>query len=147
MVGRPAVEKHWKDLAALLLAHPDWAKGQVANTMRRAGMKYGEDSKDDVIQVIDVSLRKLAPFLGKLSIDSIDYAPQHLTETNELLPPAWIVNAHPSEQDTAKPITTYVLTFSAFDGVFQSEQKFISGHHKSNDLSPGSPAVNSPAAP
>lgn len=126
------MEKRWNEIATLLTAHPEWSKAQVEDSMRASGVKYGADSHNRVLGPIRDSLKKLDPFLGRLTIDSMDYAPPRLTETKELLPPAWIVNVHQSVKDARKPVTTYVLTFNVFDGAFESEQKFIAGHAQSN---------------
>jgi hypothetical protein len=132
LTRRPAIEKRWNELATLLSAHPEWSKAQVEDSMKASGVKYGADSHNKVLGPILDSLNKLEPFLGKLTIDSMDYAPPRLTDTKELLPPAWIVKVRQSVRDARKPVTTYVLTFNVFDGAFESEQKFIAGHPKSS---------------
>lgn len=130
IIRRPALDKRWNELSAILLSHSEWSKTQVEDAMRKAGVKYGGDSHDEVLGPIHDSLKKLQPFLGKLIIDSIDYSPPNRpTDAKELLPPVWRVEAHPSGQDKKKPWTTYVLIFDAFDGAFESEQKSISKPH------------------
>jgi hypothetical protein len=125
IIGRPAFNKRWSDLSAILQAHPGWSRAQVEDAMRAAGVKYGQGSRDEVIGSIHGSVKKLQPFLGKLVIDSMDYSPPDLPlSSKELSPPAWRVEAHPAGQDKAKPRIKYVLIFSAFDGAFESEMKF-----------------------
>ncbi|MBV9179746.1 MAG: hypothetical protein JO356_00420 [Acidobacteria bacterium] len=85
-------------------------------------MKYGADTQNEVASLIQKDISKLEPFLGKLTLDSIDYAAPHLTEEKDLISPAWVVKVHPAGQDEAKAWTGYILTFSVFDGVFEGEQ-------------------------
>lgn len=125
-IGRPALDKRWSELSAVLLAHPKWSPAQVEQAMQAAGVKYGKNGHDEVLGPIEDSVKKLEPFLGKLTIDSIDYSPpSQLLSSNKLSPPVWRVEAHPSGQDKRKPWTTYVLIFSAFDGAFESEHSFL----------------------
>ena len=124
-IGRPAADKRWDELSATLLAHPQWSKAQKEEAMRLAGVKYGENSHDEVIGPINDSVRKLKPFLGNLVIDSVDYLPpSQPLSSSKLLPPVWNVEAHPLGQDQKKRSIKYVLVFNAFDGSLASVHHF-----------------------
>ena len=118
-VGTPALEKRWGELLALLHAHPKWTSAQAENAMRASGVKYGAGTDDQVVITVQHTLTKLEPFLGKLKVDSIKYYPPKPFEDLSL-PPNWRVGAHSTEQDGNGSETRYVLTFSAFDGSFES---------------------------
>ena len=125
-IGRPDLDRRWSELSATLQAHPEWSKAQKEEAMRGAGVKYGENSHDEVIGLINDSMKKLEPFLGKLIMDSIDYSPPVQSLSSEGLSiPVWEVDTHPAGQDKKKPWTEYTLIFSAFDGSFESERNFI----------------------
>lgn len=121
-VWRPALRKRWNNLAVVLLAHSEWSEPQVEEAMKAAGVKYGADRRDDVIGIVHNTFPQLEPFFGKLTLDSIDYSAPRRTEEKELLPPVWIVKAHPSGQDKTKPWTSYIFTFNVFDGAFEGQQ-------------------------
>jgi hypothetical protein len=123
-IGRPDLDKRWSELSTTLQAHPEWSKAQKEDAMRQAGVKYGENSHDEVIGPINDSMKKLEPFLGRLITDSVDYSPPVQLVSSKLSTPAWEVEAHPAGQDKKKPWTAYVLIFSAFDGSFESERRF-----------------------
>lgn len=119
-VGTPALEKRWGELFALLHAHPKWTSAQAENAMRASGVKYGAGADDEVILIIQHMLTKLEPFFGKLKVDSVKYyAPQPFGEGLPL-PPNWRVAAHSIGQNSKTSGVRYLLTFSAFDGSFES---------------------------
>lgn len=120
-IWRPDIEKRWSELAALLVAHPDWSEEQVEKTMKAFGVKYGKASHDDVIGLVHDTWPKLEIFFGKLKLDSMEYFPPLLTEPKLPVGPSWIIKAHPSEQDPTKPRNSYTLTFNSFDGAFEGE--------------------------
>lgn len=125
IIGRPDLDKRWKALSAILLSHPEWSNVQVEDMMRGSGVMFGADSRDKAITSIRDSLRKLEPFLGTVSIDSVDYSPPILTDKSQPGPPAWVANVHPLGQNKTKSWARYVLAFNAFDGALQSERTFI----------------------
>jgi hypothetical protein len=122
-IGRPTIDKHWSELAALLLAHPKWSEAQVEEAMMASGVKYGKGAHNDFIGLLHDAWPKLEVFFGKLKLDSVYYFPPVLTDP-EPVAPAWVAKVHPSEQDMTKSGTSYTLVFNAFDGAFESEQIF-----------------------
>jgi hypothetical protein len=120
-IWRPSIEKRRSELAALLLAHPDWSEEQAEEAMKASGVRYGKGAHNDVIGLIHDAWPKLEIFFGKLKLDSIEYFPPLLTEPKLPVGPSWIVKVHPSEQDPTKPRNSYTLVFNSFDGAFESE--------------------------
>lgn len=126
-IGRPAIDKRWSELAALLLAHPSWSEGQVEDAMKASGVKYGKGGHNDFVSLLHDAWPKLEAFFGKLKLDSMYYSPPILTDPSQPVAPAWVARVHPSEQDMTKSGTRYLLMFNAFDGTFESEQIFPLG--------------------
>jgi hypothetical protein len=124
IIGRPDLDKQWKELSAILLSHPEWSNVQVEDMMRGSGVKFGADSHDKVISPIRDSVKKLEPFLGKLAIDSVDYSPPILTDKSQPGPPAWVAKVHPLGQNKTRSWARYVLAFNAFDGALESVTTF-----------------------
>jgi hypothetical protein len=124
---RPTIQKRWSELAALLVAHPNWSDAQVEDAMNASGVKYGKGGHNAVIGLLHDAWPKLEFFLGKLKVDSMYYSPPNLAHPEQPVSPGWVVTAHPSEQDMTKPWTQYMLTFNVFDGSFESEQIFTRG--------------------
>ena len=120
-IWRPDIEKRRSELAALLVADPNWSEEQVEEAMKAFGVKYGRAAHNDVIGLIQDAWPKLEIFFGKLKLDSIEYFPPHLTEPKLPVGPSWIVNVHPSEEDPTKPRNSYTLRFNSFDGAFEGE--------------------------
>lgn len=120
-IWRPDIEKRRSELAALLVAHPNWSEAQVEKTMKASGVKYGKGAHNDVTGLLHDAWPKLEVFFGKLKLDSMEYFPPLLTEPKLPVGPSWIINAHPSEQDPTKPRNSYTLTFNSFDGAFEGE--------------------------
>jgi hypothetical protein len=120
-VGRSDIEKRWSELAALLLAHPNWSEEQVEEAMKASGVKYGAGGHNDVVGLLHDVWPKLEIFFGKLKLDSMEYFPPLLTDPKQPVGPSWIIKAHPSEQDSTKLRNSYTLVFNSFDGAFESE--------------------------
>jgi len=120
-IWRPDIEKRRSELAALLVAHPDWSEEQVEKAMKASGLKYGKGAHNDVVALLHDAWPKLEIFFGKLKLDSIEYFPPLLTEPKLPVGPSWIINVHPSEQDPTKPRSSYTPTFNSFDGAFEGE--------------------------
>lgn len=120
-IWRPDIEKRRSELAALLVAHPDWSEEQVEETMKASGVKYGKNAHNDVIGLLHDAWPKLEIFFGKLKLDSMEYFPPLLTQPKQPVGPSWVIQAHPSEQDSTKPRNSYTLVFNSFDGAFESE--------------------------
>jgi hypothetical protein len=123
-IGRPDLDKRWNDLSAILLAHPEWSKIEIEDTMRRAGVKYGADSHDEIVGHVYETMKRLKPFLGKLAFDSVDYFPPILTDKSDPGAPAWVAKVHPLGQDKTKSWARYVISFNAFDGALEGETTF-----------------------
>ncbi|MGD0165327.1 MAG: hypothetical protein ABSB39_23000 [Candidatus Sulfotelmatobacter sp.] len=120
-IWRPNIEKRRSELAALLVAHPNWSEAQVEEAMRASGVKYGAGAHNDVIGLLHDAWPKLEIFFGKLKLDSMEYFPPLLTDPKLPVGPSWVIKAHPSEQDFTKPRNSYTLVFNSFDGAFESE--------------------------
>jgi hypothetical protein len=129
-IFRPDLDKRWRGLAALLVAHPNWSEAQMEEAMKASGVKYGASGHNDMIGLLQDVWPKLEVFFGKLKLNSMEYFPPFLKEPSQPVAPSWLVRVHPVEQDVTKPRTEYLLIFNAFDGTFESEHIFT---HRASD--------------
>lgn len=92
-------------------AHPNWSDDEVYRAMKEAGARYGPGDKQQFIQSIPFD--KLAKFLGRLKIQSVDFngVDRYDRNTSRF---SWFVRADSTLPDGSHGV--YGMEFEPFDG-------------------------------
>lgn len=93
-------------------SHPEMTDAEVAAALKKAGVKYGPEDKEQFIR--DLPIDRLERFLGKLRIVSVGFLPLDENRNNASGWPLWTVTAEAKRQDGT--VATYELRFERFKG-------------------------------
>jgi hypothetical protein len=102
--------------ASLVLSHPEMSDAEVLAALKNAGAKYGPNDQDQFVKHVPIAA--LEPFLGKLQVLSVGYAPLFENRNNVAEWPKWTIRVKATRDDGADAI--YELSFEQFRGELRS---------------------------
>jgi hypothetical protein len=93
-------------------AHRNWTDSQIARALKDAAAKYGPEDKSRFVAALP--LQELTPFLGALTIKSVEFQMRHEQPGGAVPELYWVVEgvANPAEGR----VHSYTLCFEPFDG-------------------------------
>jgi hypothetical protein len=104
-------------------AHRNWTDSQIARALKDAAAKYGPEDKSKFIRALP--LRELTPFLGPLTIKSVEFQMRHGQTGGALAELFWVVEGVASR--TNGQLHNYMLCFEPFDGKLTSLRRIPQG--------------------
>jgi hypothetical protein len=102
--------------ASLVLSHPEMSDAEVLAALKNAGAKYGPNDQDEFVKHAPIAA--LEPFLGKLQVLSVSYAPLFENRNNVAEWPKWTIKVKATRDDGADAF--YELSFEQFRGELRS---------------------------
>jgi hypothetical protein len=105
-----ATAEPWKNLAKTVDEHPEWTETGIAKALKEAGGRYSPEKRRDFIA--SLPLAALEPYLGRLTIDSVQFWGRDPEQVRQTLTWEVAVTAHRNDKTTVK----YVLIFEPLNG-------------------------------